>query len=372
MSEENILFEQQDFKPFTEEECQNIKQILKNFIESYIKYKDTMKLDKWLAFELKNNLDGISEDEAKSISDEIIDSLKTSEESKESLKKAIEQGRSKESWFASQVKKAISDMNNQEAAEYLQELYKVVSQSNKYLYGNVKTEEENITLDWNEYNIKNMALEIGKKIGVSALQGVTIVSGMNIMPNAWQNDKIKVDEEIQKALKTGADIGLKVATTGALKVISEKGIVKDFSKKATSAIANIAYISIENLKTALKVAENKITAQKAIDEYESTTVSVIGGVASKGKKIGGKVGEKIGATIAKKIGPALSPGGAKIGKAIGEVVGHMAGTKVEEALNKGFKKVKKFAKEKIKSIENKVSSKLKNTALGKKVLFLFN
>ncbi len=108
----------------------------------------------------------------------------------------------------------------------------------------------------NEYNIKNIALEIGKQIGVSALQGATIVSGMNSTTNSWQNDKIKVDEEIEETLKTGDDIGLKVATAGALKVISEKDKVKNFSKKATSGIANIAYIAIENLKTALKVSEN--------------------------------------------------------------------------------------------------------------------
>lgn len=82
-------------------------------------------------------------------------------------------------------------------------------------------------------------------------------------------------------------------------------------------------------------------------------------------EIGGKIGEKIGATVAKRIRPALSPTGAKIGKAMGEAIGHMAGAKVEEDANKGFKKIKKVAKEKFEYIGKKVHSKLKNSALGK-------
>ena len=90
MSEENNLYTKKDIKGLTEEEGENLKAILKHFVESYMKNRDTMELDEWLAFEFKNNLEGISDDEAKKMSDEIIESLKAAEESKASLENAID------------------------------------------------------------------------------------------------------------------------------------------------------------------------------------------------------------------------------------------------------------------------------------------
>ena len=144
MGEENILLIEQDFQPLTEEECQNLKPIMKTFMESYLKNKDTMELDKWLAFELKNNLDDLSDDEAQKMSEEIIESLEAAEESKESLKKAIKQGRSKESWFASQIKKATSRMSTQQIVDYLQGLDDEVTLANIFLDKTITTKQFNI------------------------------------------------------------------------------------------------------------------------------------------------------------------------------------------------------------------------------------
>lgn len=145
MGDENILLIEQDFQPLTEEECQNLKPIMKAFMESYLKYKDTMELDKWLTLELKNNLEGLSDDEAKSMSEEIIDSLKTADESKESLKKAIKQGRSKESWFASQIKKATAKMGTKQTVDYLQGLDESISTANQRLYDTILTKTNTIS-----------------------------------------------------------------------------------------------------------------------------------------------------------------------------------------------------------------------------------
>ena len=145
MSEENVLLIDQEFQPLTEEEGQNLKPIIKQFMGSYIKYKDTMELEKWLALELRNNLDRLSEDESKKISKEIIDSLKTDEVSRKSLKKAVKQGRSKESWFASQVKNATSRMGTKQTVNYLQELDKSISASNQRLYDTILTKSNTIS-----------------------------------------------------------------------------------------------------------------------------------------------------------------------------------------------------------------------------------
>jgi hypothetical protein len=56
------------------------------------------------------------------------------------LSKAVEQGRSKESWFASEVKSATSAMSTQEASKYLSNLDTALQGANEKLYGTITTQ----------------------------------------------------------------------------------------------------------------------------------------------------------------------------------------------------------------------------------------
>ena len=74
-----ILLIEQQFQQLNEEDGKNLNSIIQSFVESYAKHKDSMNLDEWLSFEIEKNIEGISKEEAKEISDEIIESLKSSE-----------------------------------------------------------------------------------------------------------------------------------------------------------------------------------------------------------------------------------------------------------------------------------------------------
>ena len=74
-----------------------------------------------------------SHEEIVAMVDEIVVTIKVSEEMKASLEKAIDSGRSKESWFASEAKKATSAMSTQEAAKYLTNLDMALQQANESL-----------------------------------------------------------------------------------------------------------------------------------------------------------------------------------------------------------------------------------------------
>ncbi|ETI92386.1 MAG: hypothetical protein Q606_CBAC00402G0014 [Intestinibacter bartlettii DORA_8_9] len=496
MGKENVLLIDQDFQPLTEEECQNLKPIMKQFMESYIKHKDTMELDKWLALELRNNLDRLSEDEAKKISQEIIDSLKTDEESRESLKNAVKQGRSKESWFASQVKNATSRMGTKQTVNYLQELDESISTSNQRLYDTILTKSNSISqnpnldgfiaeqyhaqtfnmnakasgsqyraevlepnghgygknsvdivikdtkgkivrkyqskyckdskstkrafdhgdyrgqrklvadgqeeliknasnviespdgvksnslskddalkmrdeaqkngkisnLDLNQCNTKQIAMNIGKQVGGAALQGAAIGVGMDIAQKIWRGEKVEASEEVEIALKSGADMGVKVAITGALKVAAEKGIVKSLEGTPAGTIANIVHVAVENTKIAVKVAKGEMTVKEGMNESEMTTVSVIGGLAGMAK----------GAEIGTGIGTIAGPIGAGIGGFIGGTVGYMAGSKVGDMAVEGKRKLTSIVKEKIKLGTSKISSKIKDNCVTRKLSFWFS
>jgi hypothetical protein len=122
----------------TPEEARALQPILKKFVESYFK-RDSMPIDAWLRVELAESLPDRSAEELAQMSVEIIEALQVQEEKKKSLDKAIANGRSKESWFASEAKTATSYMSTQEASQYLQGLDEAVNFANESLQHTIHT-----------------------------------------------------------------------------------------------------------------------------------------------------------------------------------------------------------------------------------------
>ncbi len=139
--EQNILLINEENVPLlTEYEGEQLKLLQKSFIESYIKNKDSMTILEWLKLEFKNHLPDKSDKEIEEMSSEIISTLELTTEKQNSLSKAIANGRSKESWFASEVKKAISFLSTKQTVEYLKELDLAVASANNSLYSTILTQ----------------------------------------------------------------------------------------------------------------------------------------------------------------------------------------------------------------------------------------
>lgn len=115
----------------SESEGKELLKLQQRFIKSYTKYKDSMSLNEWLNLEIGNNLPHKSKDEIDNISKNIIHTIDINEENKKSLKDAIKDGRSKESWFASKLKESLSYMNIKDFGQYLQELDDVIAKCNE-------------------------------------------------------------------------------------------------------------------------------------------------------------------------------------------------------------------------------------------------
>lgn len=146
---EFLLVDEEYQAQLTTEEATQLKELQKAFMESYIKHKDTTPVEVWLENELKLHLPSHSEAEISQMSTEIISTLKTSEEKKHSLEDAIENGKSKESWFASEAKKACSYMGTQETVAYLQSLDTALEQANASLHNTLTTQAGIINLNPN-------------------------------------------------------------------------------------------------------------------------------------------------------------------------------------------------------------------------------
>lgn len=135
---DELLFIDEEDISMNIEEFVAIKPIIKDFIESYVKNKD-MPVDEWLGKKLQEIFTEKSLEEIQEIADEIITTIRLDEDNKNSLTKAITSGRSKESWFASEMKKITSSMSSQEASNYLLNLDIAMVNVNKSLHKTITT-----------------------------------------------------------------------------------------------------------------------------------------------------------------------------------------------------------------------------------------
>jgi len=347
-------------------EAQALKRTQKQFMESYLKHKDEMSIDEWLKSEMIASLPEYNIEEVLKMSDEIITTLKLQEEKKFSLEKAINNGRSKESWFASEVEKEISYMNEQDGSKYLQELNEAVNLANESLYRTIHMQTEAVDqtsnidvvvnqsdnckyLNLNEYKVKDIAHEIGKQAGQSAIMGAVVEAGFDIAQKVWNGEKIKDDELIKTAIFSGTDFEIKALNAGALKVAVEKDCISILPKGTpASTIANISHVASENVKVIDKIAKGELTIKDGLERMEHTTISSISGIVSNKSC---RIGEKIGKTIGNVFGPI----GRIVGGVIGGAVGYFAGSKVGECIVSEVRKLRGIVETKISSIGKTIS-----------------
>ena len=219
-------------------------------------------------------------------------------------------------------------------------------------------------LNWNEYAMKDLAIGIGKQAGYAALQGAAIGAGFELAQKLWNKEDIDAEEIVGNALKTGADVGLKAAIAGALKVAAEKEIISVIPKGTpASTIANVVYVAVEDVKVISKIASGELSFYEGAEELERTTVSVVAGLVAmaSGTELGVMAGKTAGTVIGKTVGIVLGPVGATIGGFIGGTVGFMAGSLIGESCVKGVQ----FIRKNISSLEKKAVNFMKETVMDK-------
>lgn len=133
----------------TTEEASALKEIQIKFMNSYLVNRQTMPVDQWLTMELKESLPDRDDQEIAQMSEEILQTLKINEEKKASMKEAISRGRSRESWFADEMKKATSHMGTQEAAKYLGNLDEALKNANETMHATILTQNGTVNMNPN-------------------------------------------------------------------------------------------------------------------------------------------------------------------------------------------------------------------------------
>ena len=147
---EELLIDEELSPVITVKNGAELKPIVADFVKGYVQNQDKT-IKEWLRQKLQENLPEKTLEEIQNITDDIIFSLEVTEKKQQSLEEAINNGRSKESWFASETQKAVSAMSQKETVEYLSNLDEALNNANEALYHTITTKagivSQNANLD---------------------------------------------------------------------------------------------------------------------------------------------------------------------------------------------------------------------------------
>ncbi|RRK32253.1 hypothetical protein EBB54_13435 [Schaedlerella arabinosiphila] len=205
--------------------------------------------------------------------------------------------------------------------------------------------------DWNIYNTKELAVNLGKQAGAAGIQAVLLSTGIELAGRAMSGEEIDGGEVVETALMTGADTGVKAAAGGALTVAAQQGILPIIPPGTPpGTIVKIACVGVENVKVLWKAAKGEITMSEALEQMGRTSTSMTAGLCCAG------VGAAVGIAALGWI-PIAGP---IAGGLIGGMAGYTAGSKIGEKVYNGAKKIAG----KVKEVASKAVEGVKSFASG--------
>ena len=203
--------------------------------------------------------------------------------------------------------------------------------------------------DWNLYDNRMLGKYVAGKAAFAGIMGAAMGAGFHMAAKIAADEPIEVEEVVTDALRTGADSGIKAAAAGALKVASERGIIRVIAPGTPmSTFVDIVCVSIEDIKILGRVASGELTMGEALDEMCCTAVAMYYSLGF------GAAGMAIGAVALGWI-PIVGP---IVGGVVGGVIGYAAGSKFGEGI---YKAAKNAAQTAIKTAKKMVQS-AKNAA----------
>lgn len=122
--------------------------LVNEFEAEFTKHKDEP-VEDWMPSILKKHLPEKTDQELESFTKNMISSLDLAEEKKKSLKEALSNGRTREGWFKSELKKSLSTMATNDAAAFMNELDVTIKSVNDDLYKSLKTQQGAISMNPN-------------------------------------------------------------------------------------------------------------------------------------------------------------------------------------------------------------------------------
>jgi hypothetical protein len=255
-----------------------LNKVLDGFVGSYMERDKTEDFSGWLSKRLQQEMPDMPGDAIEKLSGEIIDGVARYDETLAGVNAAFEDGESKEEWLAGYVADAYEDMPFDEAGEKLQRVYSDMVTSNAALMGEsaeMVTAESIEAGEWNEYSLKDKALNIGTQ---------AVMTGLGVAANAiklnMENGGAVNSEVIGLAFREGAEVAtgeVKAVVAGAIKVAAENKLTDALPEDTpVGTICDIAGVAVEGAEAMFDVATGKSTVADALDRTGRASAAAVG------------------------------------------------------------------------------------------------
>lgn len=359
-----------------EQDVQRFQPILQDFLTAYAAKPESQKFDEWLENQLQKNLADKAPSEIVSLTAQIINGVDTFSNNLQTLNSAIENGVSKETWFARVIQNYAKENNVdiQSLGNHLTQIHQLLIDNNTAIMqalsvnggGIIKINpsavlEYDSSTDnlWNTFNTAKLAIDVAKQSSLTGIADMSLATGFNLALKSVSggiiSDPMIIDEIIDDALSSGNDDEIKKTAAAALKVAIDRKIFNNLPDSMSAyAVANISALGIENAKIFYSLGSGIISPLQAVDLTARNYVALIAGTSFE------KIGTGIGATMFSFI-PVV---GTTVGGMIGGMVGRMAGNKVAKVMQSGIGKVASVAVTVARKTWQAISSTTTNVAKG--------
>jgi hypothetical protein len=183
---------------------------------------------------------------------------------------------------------AYSDMPMDDAGRGLQRIEGDLYISNARIMGDDEAIPEDDIIEWNEYSLRNKALEVGKQAVMSGIGTAALV----IRDKIEMGDASEVSDIVAEALHDGikaAKSEVKAVVAGAIKTAVENKVTDILPEDtSTETICDIAGTAVESAEALYDVATGKSTVVEALDKMGRASVAAVCRMGA--KKVKGLIG----------------------------------------------------------------------------------
>lgn len=335
------------------EETQEFSKLLGRFVQAYNLKPEGQSDEDWLQSRLLAEMPELGEENAARQSQETTAAIRTYDESLASLISAINDGKTESEWFTERAQSA--GLPKTELAAHLAGLYTSLESSIEETKDELSIQE----IEWTSSELRLLGKLTGDRAMLTGIQSA--IAFAEYEPIDLEDDSFKANESVALALETGKDAGLKAAAAGALSIAVQKNILHVTVVEAPAPIyANLACASIENVKTAMQLGDNRITESESVEQMAANTAVAISNLAFE------TAGRAVGGTVLSPIpgGPII---GGMLGGLIGKAVAKMAGPHIRKKVEKASRPIATRAKQMVKQAHqavNEAKSKAKKLLKG--------
>lgn len=319
MRREGVILAEE--KTFTDSEIVAIKDMIYECMESYNAKEESTTNEEWLKDIFLKKINGITEKQALEDAERIVKTINSISNNLSKIQQIEVQGISKEKWLQSCIVEEVGeDITN---VEELKQFDDAIYSHNMNMAGQQLEEysENNQEIgEYSTYQLKELALDIGKNASAYGIQSATSTVGTMLVDKIMGVENITPNQIIQEALKSGVDTSMQVISSGALKIVSDNQLLQCLPPSTPAGIiASICSGGVETTKILSRIASGEITITKGIEQFGRLGVSMIQNLWVIAKETSFK-------EVVTRYLPFLGPKFAVASEIVGTIVAFMGGT----------------------------------------------